>query len=29
MDAERKRLDDESEFYKKREVPDHIKRAYA
>lgn len=29
MDAERKRLDDESEFYKKRELPDSIKRAYA
>lgn len=29
MDAERKRLDDESEFYKKqRDVPDHIRRAY-
>lgn len=29
MDAERKRLDDESEFYRKtRELPDHIKRAY-
>lgn len=29
MDAERKRLDDESEFYKKRDLPDIIKRAYA
>jgi hypothetical protein len=29
MDAERKRLDDESEFYKKRDLPDSIKRAYA
>jgi hypothetical protein len=30
MDAERKRLDDESEFYRKqRELPDHIKRAYS
>lgn len=28
MDAEKKRLDDESEFYKKRELPDNIKRAY-
>lgn len=29
MDAERKRLDDESEFYKKRDLPDTIKRAYS
>jgi hypothetical protein len=29
MDAEKKRLDDESEFYKKRELPDTLKRAYA
>lgn len=29
MDAERRRLDDESEFYKKRDLPDSIKRAYA
>jgi len=29
MDAERKRLQDETEFYKKREVPDNIKRALA
>lgn len=29
MDAERKRLDDESEFYKKRDLPDSIKRAYS
>ena len=29
MDAERKRLDEESEFYKNRQVPDSIKRAYA
>jgi hypothetical protein len=29
MDAERKRLDDEAEFYKKRDLPDSIKRAYA
>ena len=28
MDAEKKRLDDESEFYKKRELPHNIKRAY-
>jgi len=28
MDADRKRLDDESEFYKKRELPDTVKRAY-
>jgi hypothetical protein len=26
--AERRKLDDEVEFYKKREVPDHIKRAF-
>jgi hypothetical protein len=29
MDAERKRLDEESEFYKKRDLPDSVKRAYA
>lgn len=29
MDGEKKRLDDESEFYKKRDLPDNIKRAYA
>lgn len=29
MDAERKRLQEETEFYKKREVPDNIKRAIA
>lgn len=29
MDAERKRLDEESEFYRKRDLPDTIKRAYA
>jgi hypothetical protein len=29
MDAERKRLDEESEFYKKRDLPENIKRAYA
>jgi hypothetical protein len=29
MDADRKRLDEESEFYKNRTVPDSIKRAYA
>ena len=29
MDADKKRLDDESEFYKKRQLPDTIKRAYA
>lgn len=29
MDAERKRLDEESEFYKKRDLPDTIKRAYS
>lgn len=29
METEKKKLDDESEFYKKRELPDHIKRAYA
>jgi hypothetical protein len=29
MDMEKKRLDDESEFYKKRELPDNIRRAYA
>ena len=28
MDADRKRLDDEAEFYKKRDLPDTIKRAY-
>jgi hypothetical protein len=28
MQLERKRLDDESEFYKKRELPEKIKRAY-
>jgi hypothetical protein len=29
MDSDKKKLDDESEFYKKRELPEHIKRAYA
>lgn len=29
METDKKKLDDESEFYKKRELPDHIKRAYA
>jgi hypothetical protein len=29
MEADRKRLDDEAEFYKKRDLPDSIKRAYA
>lgn len=29
MDLDRKRLDEESEFYKKRDLPDTIKRAYA
>ena len=29
MASEKKKLDDESEFYKKRDLPDHIKRAYA
>ena len=29
MDGERKRLDNESEFYKKRDLPDSLKRAYA
>ncbi len=29
IDAERKRLQDETEFYKKRDVPDNIKRALA
>jgi hypothetical protein len=29
MESDKKKLDDESEFYKKRELPDHIKRAYA
>lgn len=29
MDADRKRLDEESEFYKNRQVPDTVKRAYA
>jgi hypothetical protein len=29
MDADRKRLDEESEFYKKQGLPDTIKRAYA
>jgi hypothetical protein len=29
MEADKKKLDDESEFYKKREVPEQIKRAYA
>lgn len=29
MDAERKRLDDESEFYRNRAIPDTLKRAYA
>lgn len=28
LNSEKKRLDDESEFYKKREVPDNIKRGY-
>jgi hypothetical protein len=29
MDAERKRLDDETEFYKNRAIPDTLKRAYS
>ena len=29
MDADRKRLDEESEFYRNRQVPDSVKRAYA
>jgi hypothetical protein len=29
MDADRKHLDEEKEFYKNREVPDSVKRAYA
>jgi hypothetical protein len=29
MESDKKKLDDESEFYKKRELPEHIKRAYA
>jgi len=29
LDQDRKRLDDEAEFYKKREQPDSLKRAYA
>jgi hypothetical protein len=29
MDAERKRLDDESEFFKNRALPDTLKRAYS
>lgn len=28
MDVEKKRLDDEAEFYRKRELPDVLKRAY-
>ncbi len=28
MESEKKKLDDESEFYKKRDLPEHIKRAY-
>ncbi len=28
LNGERKKLDDESEFYKKRVLPDHIKRSY-
>ena len=29
MEADKKKLDDESEFYKKRELPENIKREYA